>query len=206
MKKLSSFVSGFVALALMVGFVPSRARAELGPNLVQNGSLETASTASSSLPLGFAKGGSGANTRVFTYPTPGRTGNGVKVEITAYTSGDAKWYFPHVPALPNTVYTYSDRYSATAKSYLTVQFKMADGTYKYKDLEGVLSVTGTSAGSADTWQKTERVFTTPANVVSMTVFHLIKGVGKVTVDDFSLVRKTAPLRTVEPVLGMPKSL
>src|SRR5690348_12104458 len=53
----------------------------LGPNLIQNPSVETVGT--NGLPIGWAKGGYGTNTRTLTYPVTGTCGAGTKaVQVT----------------------------------------------------------------------------------------------------------------------------
>ena len=150
-----------------------------GSNLVPNSSLEIVTAANSSLPQAWFKGGYGTNSRVLTYPVAGYDGvSAAKAEITSYTSGDAKWYFQKVPATPGLEYSFFDYYTSTVTSTVTVQFQLADGSYKYLDL-------GSLPLSAD-WQQFQTTFVAPANAVSLTIFHAIKGVGSLTIDNYSL--------------------
>lgn len=161
------------------------------PNVVPNPSVETQGGVG--LPASWLKGGSGTNTRVLTYPVTGYDGQrGVKTEITSYTNGDAKWYFNYVPASSGQQYIFSDFYISNTTSYVTMQYKLSDGTFKYQDI--ILSVPASAS-----WVTTSKTFTVPTYtlpVVSMTVFHLIKSVGYLTVDNYSL--QQAPPVVVDP--------
>ncbi len=151
--------------------------AEDAANLIQNPSFETA--AANGNPANWAKGGWGSNTRVFTYPvSPGyNSEKAAKVEITNYTTGDAKWYFTDVPVVSGKVYKFSNYYNSNVQSYLTVRLTKTNGTFQYMDI-------GKPEASAD-WQQFVKVFTMPADVTSISVFHVIKSVGSLTVDNYS---------------------
>ena len=148
--------------------------------IVPNGSFEQAG--SNGLPLSWAKGGWGTNSRTFTYPATGVSGSkAVKVSISAYTNGDAKWYFNPVAVTAGT-YTYSDDYSSTIPSIITVQYKNSDGTLTYKDIATLPASTSFTHASVD--------FSVPSNVSAVSVFHLINNVGSLTIDNASIVGQT----------------
>jgi peptidoglycan/xylan/chitin deacetylase (PgdA/CDA1 family) len=159
-------------------------------NLVPNYSIESVS-ASPSIPASWQKGGTGTNTRILTYPVSGYDGTkAVKTEITSYTNGDAKWYFVPIPATSGEQYVFSDFYTSNTLSYVTMQYKLQDGTFKYQDI--ALNVPAQSS-----WTQVSKSFTIPTYtqpVVAMTVFHLIKSVGYITVDNFS-IQQIPPLPT-----------
>lgn len=158
---------------------PSAAAAQ-GPNLVSNPSFEN-NGSSASVPANWNKGGYGTNTRTFTYPVTGSGGSNTKaakVSVSTYSSGDAKWWFPHVAVTPGTTYTYSDTYISDKTTYITIQYKKNDGTFTYQDI-------GTAA-PASAFTSFTKEFTVPAGVSTLTVFHLIKGAGSLTIDDVSL--------------------
>ncbi len=153
-------------------------------NLIQNPSLEVAG--SNGDPQGWFRGGWGTNTRSFTYPAIGYEGaKAAKVEITAYTSGDAKWYFQEVAVTPGQQYTFSSSYISSVPSFISVRYKMANGTFTYLDLP-------LQAASPAAWKHVQGTFTAPSNVVSLTVFHVIKQVGYLTTDNFSLTTGDVP--------------
>ena len=169
----------FIAQTLIVNAAPV--------NLISNPSLETMSS-DPTLPQDWVKGGWGTNTRVFTYPTPGVNGNkAAKVEITSYTSGDAKWYFKEVPVTPGQTYTFSEFYMSNVPSLVGIRYTMANGTFAYLDIAN-----GLVSNISNRWLKATGTFTVPPNVVSMTVFHVIKQVGYLMVDDFLLVSLNSP--------------
>lgn len=148
-----------------------------GPNLISNPSFTTAS--STSIPANWNKGGYGSNTRTFTYPINGNTDSkAVKVSLSNYISGDAKWYFNEVSVQPNTSYQFTDYSLSNTQSIITARFKLLNGSYVYKD---ILIVPPSNVY----YKNTVRIIT-PANTVSITIFHLINSNGFLSVDDFSL--------------------
>lgn len=159
-------------------FVAGTAHAQsVGPNLVPNPTLET-SGSSASVPTSWSKGGYGTNTRTLSYPVGGDGGGkAVTTEITSYTSGDAKWFFNPVSTGGGT-YTYEDRYQSNRASIVTVQFQHSNGSFSWVDIA--------TLGAAGSFTSMSATFTAPSTVTKITVFHLIKGVGFVTVDNVSL--------------------
>ena len=144
-------------------------------NLVPNPAFEQ--PGSNGLPLSWAKGGWGTNSKTFTYPAVGVSGNAVKVNISSYTSGDAKWYFNPV-AVTKGNYTYSDDYTSNIPSLITVQYQNSDGTVTYKDIQ--------TLPAAITFTHESVNFSVPTGVQAVSVFHLIEGVGSLTIDNVSL--------------------
>lgn len=148
-------------------------------NLVQNGDFEI--SGANSLPQGWSKGGFGTNNRVFSFPVTGVNGSkAVNVSITSYTTGDAKWYFAPIPISPG-IYTYSDQYTSSVPSTITVQFIRTNGTITYKDIASLPASSSFASASAD--------FSVDASVQSVTVFHLIQSVGNMTLDGVSVLLK-----------------
>ncbi len=147
-------------------------------NLVQNANLETAGTAGN--PAQWNRGGWGNNTRTYTYPATGVSGNGASVSISNYIDGDVKWYFNDIAVTPGTAYTVSDRYNSTISSQILIRYTVTGGTNQYVFLE-TLPATG------GTWATYNRSVTPPANTVSMTLFHVIAGNGTLTIDDVSVM-------------------
>jgi peptidoglycan/xylan/chitin deacetylase (PgdA/CDA1 family) len=149
--------------------------------LISNGDFESANSSNSNLPTNWLQGNWGTNTATFTYPVAGdNSQRAVKVDVTALTDGDAKWYFNEINVTPNTVYTYSDNYISNITTRIVAQFKLTDGTYAYQEM-------GT-ANSATNWQSVSQNVTTPANAVSMTIFHLVDKVGNLTIDNATLTQ------------------
>jgi peptidoglycan/xylan/chitin deacetylase (PgdA/CDA1 family) len=156
-------------------------------NLIANPSLENSVN---NLPVSWYKGRWGTNTTVFSYPVAGHnSANAVRVDITGYTTGDAKWYFSDVPVTPSTKYTFSNFYKSNVSTYLTARYTLSNGTYKYPDLALLPAATD--------WTQANVTFTVPTDVVSMTVFHLINRLGYVVSDDYELITAN-PTPTVTP--------
>lgn len=153
-------------------------------NLIANPSMETAN---GSTPAGWQTDNWGTNSASFSYgSTGGHTGSAsAKVQITQYTDGDAKWYFTPVQVQPNTHYTFSDYYMATAATSLVVRFDDGSGHYTYGQAGSVASATG--------WTQANATFTTPATIKYVTVFHLIANVGTLQTDDASLQTADVPV-------------
>lgn len=146
-------------------------------NLIANPSLETADIAGN--PQSWLQGNWGTNTAVFSYPVAGQEGTkAAKITITAYTSGDAKWYFTPVAVTASSTYTFSNYYQSTVPSHVTIQYTKTDSTNSYVEL-GVLP-------PAAIWTQYSQAFTVPAGVASMTIFHYIDAVGSLTVDNYKL--------------------
>jgi len=154
-----------------------------GDSLIQNGGFETAGSAGK--PANWSRGGFGSNTRAFSYLSSGGVNNSkaARVAITSYSSGDAKWYFDPVVLSPGT-YTYSNSYVANIPSTITIQLQMQNGSFVYKDIATLPAAGSFTPMSVD--------FTVPANVKNVTVFHLIEGVGQLTIDTVSLALKSGP--------------
>jgi len=147
----------------------------INPNLISNSSLEAGTTS----PTDWLNSGWGTNNATFTYPVAGHTGNdGAGITITAYTDGDAKWYFKNVNVSPATQYVFSDFYKSTANTSIVAMFTLSNGTVSYGPIGAATPATG--------WTQFSTTLVTPNNAVSMTVFHLIQSVGTLSVDDFSL--------------------
>lgn len=152
-------------------------------NIIPNDSLE--SVGLDDEPLSWNKGKWGTNIAHFSFPIAGYEGsNAAEINMTSRTSGDAKWYFEDVHVTPGQSYEFVNYYKASVPTYVTVQFKKNDGNISYLDL-------GNPAASA-TWKEFRRTFTVPPGVMSLTVFHVIKSVGTLHIDKYSLIRTTAP--------------
>ena len=159
-------------------------------NLIPNGNLETAMAGNAGRPQGWTSDYWGTMTGKFTYPVAGKNGGkAAQVQVTKYTSGDAKWYFDHVNVSSHTIYTFSDDYNSTVKNNVSVEYLMSDGTYVY---DWVADAPATGGA----WQTLTAEITVPTGAVSMTVLHTIAAVGTLTIDNASLVANPAsPLQS-----------
>lgn len=156
-------------------------------NLVSNGTFEdTAGDA----PIGWTKGMWGTLNAEHIYPVSGVTGSAALVRVNTHTNGDAKWTFNHVAVEAGATYTYTDRYKADRLTSLVAEYKHSDGTLSYGWL-GDLPV-------SSAWGTSEARVLVPAGVVSLTVFHLLAGVGALTLDNVSLVKDGGSTPTPPP--------
>jgi peptidoglycan/xylan/chitin deacetylase (PgdA/CDA1 family) len=169
-----------LSLSVVVFFPQSTAAAIISPN----GTLETQNGAN---PLSWVRGTWGVHTPTFTYPVPGRTGNGARVSLSNYGSGDAKWYFTDVPVVGGTSYTFSDWSIGTVPSSIIARYQTPSGTFSYVFLGSV--------PASNVWQSFRRTIVVPPNTRSMTVFHLIAQNGSLTIDDVLLETSAAPTFT-----------
>ncbi len=191
MKKLFAVLAAMLVALQGFAYVPI---AQAAANSIANSSVETAAGA---LPQSWTNGKWGTNTTTFTYVQTGayEGSKSLRVAMTARSSGDAKWYFTPVAVSPNTQYTYADMYKSTVATNVTIQYTSTAGAVSYVWLG--------SPAAASQWTAFTKTFTTPANVASMTVFHLLDKVGTLETDAFSLTSGTAaatptPVPTASP--------
>lgn len=181
-KKIALTLSSLLVCLIILASVVTTAA---GPNLIANTSVETANSGSTA-PLSWNQNKWGTNTSTFAYKTgDAHSGNkSLYVNTSKYTSGDAKWYFTNVPVSPNTQYTYSEFYKSNVTTEVDIAYTSTSNQISYVWL-------GTPVASATNWAQTNYTFTTPANVKSLTIFHVINKVGWLQTDDFSLTATTA---------------
>ncbi len=151
-----------------------------GTNLIPNPGVETVNATNANQPANWQSSSWGTNTTAFRYVNSGvHAGTrALKVEMSARTDGDAKWYFTPQLVDSSRLYTYSDYYKANTESYVTVDFGMTDGTDQYVTLGTLTAASG--------WTKYEEQFSVPQGAKTVTVFHLIQSVGWLVTDDYAL--------------------
>lgn len=148
-------------------------------NLVPNPSFESTDAAGQPAPWG--RGRWGTNTAAFSFPVSGYEGSkAARVEISAYTSGDAKWHFPETQTAAGRTYSFSDAYRSNETTRVTVQWRLQDGSRTYTDLP--------NAPASLSWRTYSASFTAPQGAVALTVFHVLRSVGYLETDAFSLVQ------------------
>jgi peptidoglycan/xylan/chitin deacetylase (PgdA/CDA1 family) len=154
-------------------------------NLVPNPSLETADPLNGTQPLNWRTDSWGTNTSSFSYLNSGAHSGSksVQTKVTAYTDGDAKWYFDPVAVTPGSQYRFSDYYKATVQTEVVTAFTMSDGSAVYQSI-------GLPEKENTVWANFSTTFTVPAGATSMTVFHIIAAKGTLTIDDASLTPYT----------------
>lgn len=145
-------------------------------NLIANPSVETAVN---NLPTSWLSDSWGTNTHAFTYENTGQDGtHSVKTNVTAYTNGDAKWYFTPVNVTPGKNYSYTEWYKSNIVSEVDAMVTMTDGSVQYFYL-------GAPGASATNWTKLNYQFTAPAGAATVTIFHVVAAKGYVQSDNFS---------------------
>lgn len=160
-------------LSILSMSVPVRA-AET--NLIANPSAETAS---GSQPANWTADRWGTNTATLTYATTGHTGSrSLRIDMSAYTDGDAKWMHTAATVTGSTSYTYSSWYMSNVPTEHVLQYTASNGAVSY--------AYGQAVPASTSWKQTALTFTTPANTTKVVVLHLIAGVGWLQTDDFSL--------------------
>jgi peptidoglycan/xylan/chitin deacetylase (PgdA/CDA1 family) len=180
MKSIRARRGFWAASIISAAFMVSASVFAAGPNLVPNGNLETAS-ATPSIPQGWTQDSWGTLTPVFTYPVAGNgSARAAKVQLTAWTSGDAKWMFNHIAVTAGKTYQFSDDYNSNVATNLTIEYKNASGAFSYVWLADLPS-------TANTWKSFTGSFTVPAGIVSLSVLHTIQSVGVLTIDNMSVV-------------------
>jgi peptidoglycan-N-acetylglucosamine deacetylase len=162
--------------------------------------METPTPGNASLPQSWAQGGWGTNSRSFSYPTGGAHSGDryARVALSSYTSGDAKWWFPHVNVQPNTSYTFRDFYRSTVTTQLVAEFRSTAGVLSYSAQSNLPPSTG--------WSPSSWTFTTPANTASVTIYHVIAAVGTLDTDDAWLDLTNTPpttTTTTSPTTTLP---
>jgi peptidoglycan/xylan/chitin deacetylase (PgdA/CDA1 family) len=125
-------------------------------------------------------------TPTFSYPVTGNGGGrAAKVVVTNWTSGDAKWWFDHVPVNSHTIYEFSDDYISTVYDNVTAEITMSNGTNQY------VWVGEVPPSAANTWRHYTTQISVPVGAVSMTILHSLDKNGSLTIDNASLVALSA---------------
>lgn len=180
MKKVLAVVS-IVALATsLFPFRPSVAVAA-GPNLVPNPSFETGTTS----PMSWSKvNGSSRNRLTFAYPaTPAFDGaKTARVTVTQYRSGDIGW------GSSSFAVTAGAQYDVTAYSKSNVSTTLL-AVYTQSTGGSTTSTLGSIAGT-NVWQPLTKVVTIPSGVTAMSLRQVIRRVGTLDVDAFSVSSHT----------------
>jgi len=155
------------------------------PSSILNSSLETPDPTNSKMPQNWQTSKWGTNTTTFSYLTSGHTGSrSVQVNISKYTSGDAKWVFSPLSVKPSTEYYFSDWFKSSISSDIVVRYTDSSNNESFQWLGTELKSTA--------WKQTNYQFVTPSNVKTVTVYHSISALGNLTTDDY-LLKESEPL-------------
>jgi peptidoglycan/xylan/chitin deacetylase (PgdA/CDA1 family) len=146
--------------------------------LIENPSVETIDPSDATKPENWTSNSWGSHTAVFSYLNEGHSGSrSVKVEVTEYNDGDAKWFFEPVSLEPRD-YVFSDYYRANVDTRVVLAVTTDTGATKYIDLPG--------APASENWTRYEASFTMPDDGVKATVYHLISRNGYLITDDYHI--------------------
>ena len=147
-------------------------------NLVINGDLETMVDSG---PLGWTRGGWGSNTAEFSYDEHSGN-NSLKVTVSDYISGDAKWMGSDVALAAGKTYQFSVWYKTNIEPGVVVRYTMDDGSERYVSL----SRARFNAEAATVWQLYAETFVVPEGTRSVNVFMLISENGWLMTDDYEI--------------------
>lgn len=150
-------------------------------NLIVNPSVEL--TDGSGTPTNWSYGSWGDNDAQASYPVSGIHGEkAVKVSISNYVDGDAKWFFDDVSVSGGIEYVYSEFYKSNTETRLMALYTYGDGSYQFEQI-AVLPSTDNE------WVNFMQEITTHPNAVALSIYHVLPGAGELTTDYFALVAK-----------------
>lgn len=153
------------------------------PAVVQppNASVETPGT-NPAKPAQWQSNAWGNNSSSFEYSTSGHTGGrSVKVAMSNYVNGDAKWYYEPQVLTPGKTYRVAIWYRGTALPQPTVMYTKGDGTSGYLAIPSPDPV-----GDANTWKLFSDTFTVPSDAHDVSVFLKIAQNGWLQTDDYAI--------------------
>ncbi|MGI5238175.1 polysaccharide deacetylase family protein [Dactylosporangium sp. CA-139066] len=186
--RLFKLLIGGVLAALISTLLPSVTAYAIGANLIGNPSAETAA---GSAPASWTFDKWGTNTATSSWKAGGKDGQkSLAVTMTARTSGDAKWMAAPVTVKPKTKYVVSDWYISDVQTSLEVVYTDAAGKQTFTWL--------TDAAASASWKQLSIEFTTPANVVKASVYHVLAKKGSLQTDLYFLAESGAPDPTPTP--------
>ena len=150
---------------------------------------------------GWTQNAWGTNAPVFTRPSTGAHSgaSSLKVELSGYTNGDAKWMHAPVTVTGGKYYKFSDWYKSDADTAVAMFWQTAaqvgtdDGTWA--NIE-----TGVEASS--TWKQFEAGIDMPAGAVRAYFAHLIANNGYLQTDDYELEQLDSPPGLKRPLVTL----
>lgn len=170
-------ILGLLGISFMLAAPPWPVHSVVNPNLISNPSLEVAGVAGR--PQDWFNNRIGTNTATFTYPVAGQSdAKAARIDMTSYTSGDAKWYFADVPVTAGKEYQLSNWYQSDVTTNWTLRYQKTDGTYIYQYL--------TSPPPSATWRQASMNIVIPGGITGLTLFHAMTSTGYLVVDSYRL--------------------
>ena len=182
-KALSLFLAFLLTSANALGLLVGDGIAAAQSNLIANPSLETAAGGASA-PQGWYSNSWGSNSATFSYLNTGRTGSrSVKVSLSSYASGDAKWFFEPINSLQRgQQYKFSVWYKTNTVPHPVAMFIKDDGSEKYFGMPAPQP-----SGSTTQWQFYSDTFSVPVDAKAVSVFMYISSNGWVQTDDYDII-------------------
>lgn len=168
-----------------------------GANPISNPSVELEATLTT--PADWIANSWGNNTASLQYiKNDGHNSTkSVKVTVSNYVDGDAKWYPQPFALAQNKQYRFTTWYKTNAHPQATVMFTKADGTFYFATMPQPFP----SSTAATTWQKYSDTFTVPADAVGVSPFLFLPANGFLQVDDESVEAYT-PMGFTRPLMTL----
>jgi peptidoglycan/xylan/chitin deacetylase (PgdA/CDA1 family) len=163
------------------------AAAEAITNPIANPSLETAAIDNPTMPANWTTGSWGTNVPTFEYITNNGhdSDSSVKVTMSGYTDGDAKWIFDPISTNILQVgkqYRFTTWYKSDVTPSVVAMYLDADGNESFFGMPNPQP----GADAATVWQKYSDTFSIPQGAVSVSVFMFLDKNGWLQTDDYSI--------------------
>ena len=175
-----ALIAGLVTLAWSINAASTAQTTPKNISIVNAGLEETASE---SLPKNWQHSQWGESTTDWTYLSTGRSGSrSVKVSVSNYQSGDAKWINDPAVLPAEKYYRFGVWYKTNATPHAVVQFETADGSTTYFGLPDPQPAEAAST----TWQYYSDTFYIPAGTKTVTAFMMLTSNGWLETDDYAI--------------------
>lgn len=173
----SVFILGAISALCLASAMPAVAHAALGPNLINNASLESGTGE----PTGWeAVNSETSNIVIQTYPVAGYEGaRAARISATTYTGGDVFWLPPNTPVLAGKQYVFTGYSKANTQSLVIAAFLNAAGDIVSFETLGVVA-------SSTLWKAFTATTTIPTGITQIRIQHVLQTVGQLDVDAYSL--------------------
>lgn len=148
-------------------------------NLITNPSVETVNN---NLPHFWYTNSWGNNSANFSLSSDANEGNSaVKVNVTNYIDGEAKWSPHEVEVSVGSTYILKAHYKSTATTNFLLGFKVGPGNYQYQALENL--------PASPNWNVFTASIVIPQNATHLAIMHLLRANGELIIDNYSLVKE-----------------
>lgn len=188
MKNALNYLIGLLIIGL-ISLLAMKTSFATSPNLVSNPSMESSSN---NQPTDWVQDNWGSLSASFTYPSSGAQdgSRSLRVDVSNYQNGDAKWFFKPVSVVPGKTYTYETFYKSSATTDIVMQITDSNNMASYSWLKTA------PANNTALWQNTKADFTMPSNASKASVFHVVNSNGWLQTDNtFFGLKEDAPTPT-----------